>query len=100
MSSHGRRRRWALLGAAAAGTGAGVVIGGSLAPRVYDWETEWTIDAPLADVYAALSGSDNAFWPSMRQAPLMRPERQAQAQEMRRIVQKSRASARLSLNTY
>lgn len=71
MASDGRQRWWALLGGVAAGVGAGVVIGGGLAPRIYDWTTEWNIDAPLADVYAALSGSDNTFWPSMRIARIV-----------------------------
>jgi hypothetical protein len=62
--------RWALAGAAAAGMGVGIVIGGGLAPRLYDWTTEWNVDAPLADVYAVMSHTedDPTLWPSMQVA--------------------------------
>lgn len=70
MASDEQRRWWALAGAAAAGMGVGVVIGGGLAPRLYDWTTEWNVDAPLADVYAVLSHpeDDPTLWPSMQVA--------------------------------
>jgi hypothetical protein len=59
------QRRLALLGAAAAGVGAGIILGGGWAPRIFDWTTEWNIDAPLPDVYALMAGGENSFWPSM-----------------------------------
>ena len=70
MASDGQRRWWALAGAAAAGMGVGIVIGGGLAPRLYDWTTEWNVDAPLADVYAVMSHAedDPTVWPSMQVA--------------------------------
>jgi hypothetical protein len=77
-----RRRWWTLAGVAAAGVGAGIVIGGGVAPRIYDWTTEWNIDAPLADVYAVMSGAENTFWPSMH---IERIERDAQAADGRVI---------------
>jgi len=61
MASDGWRRWWAPLACVAAGAGVGVVIGGGLAPRVYDWTTEWNIDAPLAGVYEAMSRSEDFF---------------------------------------
>lgn len=76
MASEGWRRWWPALVGAAAGMGAGVVIGGGLAPRIYDWTTEWNIDAPLAEVYEAMSRSENSFWPSMRIARIV-PDRRA-----------------------
>jgi hypothetical protein len=68
MAGDERRRWWALAGVAAAGVSVGIVIGGGLAPRLYDWTTEWNVDAPLADVYAVMTRSDNTFWPSMQVA--------------------------------
>lgn len=70
MARDEQRRWWALAGAAAAGMGVGIVIGGGLAPRLYDWTTEWNIDAPLADVYAVMSHAeaDAGWWPSMQVA--------------------------------
>jgi hypothetical protein len=76
MASEGWRRWWPALAGLAAGVGAGVVIGGGLAPRIYDWTTEWNIDAPLEEVYEAMSRSENSFWPSMRIARIV-PDRRA-----------------------
>lgn len=70
------QRRLALLGAATAGVGAGIILGGGWAPRIYDWATEWNIDAPLADVYALMASNDNTFWPSMEIARTV-PDTQA-----------------------
>lgn len=71
------RPRWlAPLGAAVAGVGVGYILGGGLAPCLYDWTTEWNIDAPLVDVYAAMSNSENTFWPSMQVADIT-PDTQA-----------------------
>ncbi len=69
--------RWlATLGVATAGAGVGFILGGGLAPRIFDWTTEWNIDAPLADVYAVMSGGENSFWPSMHIADIT-PDAQA-----------------------
>jgi uncharacterized membrane protein YoaK (UPF0700 family) len=40
---------------AALGFGVGAIIGGGKLVRVYDWETEWNIDAPLSTVYKVLT---------------------------------------------
>jgi hypothetical protein len=57
-----------LLGAGVVGMGVGAVIGGGLLPRLFDWESVWTIDAPLADVYERMSRTDGgqSIWPSMQ----------------------------------
>ena len=73
----GLRRWWGPLGGAVAGAGLGIVIGGGLAPRIYDWTTEWNVDAPLADVYAIMSRSDSDFWPSMEVARVLPDARAA-----------------------
>ncbi|GAC1300083.1 MAG: hypothetical protein NVSMB27_40430 [Ktedonobacteraceae bacterium] len=56
------------LALAALGFGAGAIFGGGKLVRVYDWETEWTIDAPLSTVYQALTTPEeqDKWWPSMR----------------------------------
>jgi uncharacterized protein YndB with AHSA1/START domain len=35
--------------------------------RVYDWETEWNIDAPVSDVYKIMTTPEEQYkwWPSM-----------------------------------
>ena len=95
MASDGRRW-WALVGAVAAGVGAGVVIGGGLAPRVYDWETEWNIDAPLADVYVALSGAENTFWPSMQVARIVHDSKAVDGRAVHYRVKQAASVARFA----
>lgn len=53
---------------AALGFGAGAIFGGGKLVRVYDWQTEWTIDAPLSTVYKVLTTPEeqDKWWPSMR----------------------------------
>ncbi len=53
---------------AALGFGAGAIFGGGKLVRVYDWQTEWTIDAPLSFVYKVLTTPEeqDKWWPSMR----------------------------------
>ena len=53
---------------AAVGFGVGAVFGSGKLVRVYDWETEWTIDAPLSTVYTVLTTPENQhrWWPSMK----------------------------------
>lgn len=53
---------------AALGFGAGAIVGGGKLVRVYDWQTEWTVDAPLAVVYKVLTTPEeqDRWWPSMR----------------------------------
>lgn len=69
----GSRWREALvpLACATAGFAAGAIFGGGKLVRVYDWETEWNVDAPRAEVFRALNApaeqaeqKDN-WWPSM-----------------------------------
>jgi uncharacterized protein YndB with AHSA1/START domain len=52
---------------AALGFGAGIIFGGGKLVRVYDWQFEWALDAPLSQVYQALSnaGAFLKWWPSM-----------------------------------
>ncbi len=56
------------LALAALGFGAGAIFGGGKLVRVYDWETEWTIDAPLPTVYQVLTTPEEQkkWWPSMK----------------------------------
>ena len=63
-----RAKRWlSLLAAGAVGAGIGAIFGGGRLPRMYDWKTEWNIDAPLPEVSRVMSNtSDNkSLWPSM-----------------------------------
>ena len=56
------------LALAALGFGAGAIFGGGKLVWVYDWQTEWTIDAPLSFVYKVLTTPEeqDKWWPSMR----------------------------------
>ena len=56
------------LALATLGLGAGVIFGGGKLVRVYDWQTEWNIDAPLSTVYKVLTAPEeqDKWWPSMR----------------------------------
>lgn len=56
------------LALAALGFGAGAIFGGGKLVRVYDWQTEWMIDAPLSSVYQVLTTpqEQEKWWPSMR----------------------------------
>jgi uncharacterized protein YndB with AHSA1/START domain len=60
-------RRLRQLGLAALGFSAGAVFGSGYLVRVYDWETEWNIDAPLAEVYRVMTTPEEQYrwWPSM-----------------------------------
>lgn len=63
-----RAKGWlSLLAAGAVGAGIGAIYGGGRLPRLYDWETEWNIDAPLPEVYRVMSTHDEGepWWPSM-----------------------------------
>lgn len=96
MVSERWRRWWAPLACVAAGAGVGVVIGGGLAPRVYDWTTEWNIDAPLDVVYEALSRSENSFWPSMQIARIVPDRRAADGQATHYRVKQAASVARFA----
>src|SRR5438477_6843424 len=68
MSRH-KNTHWVRpLALAALGFGAGAIIGGGKMVRVYDWQTEWTIDAPLSTVYRILNtpGEQVKWWRSMQ----------------------------------
>lgn len=66
-----RRNRWggaaAPLVGAAVGFAVGAIVGGGMLPRIYDWTTEWNIDAPRAEVFRILSAPEEQrhWWPSM-----------------------------------
>lgn len=53
--------------AAAAGMVVGAVIGGGRLVRVYDWTTEWAVDASPAEVFALFNRPEeqDRWWPSM-----------------------------------
>ncbi len=53
---------------AALGFGVGAIFGGGKLVRIYDWETEWNVDAPLSTVYKVLTTPEeqDKWWPSMR----------------------------------
>jgi len=56
------------LSLAALGFGVGAIFGGGKLVSVYDWETEWNIDAPLSTVYNLLTTPEeqDKWWPSMQ----------------------------------
>jgi uncharacterized protein YndB with AHSA1/START domain len=56
------------LALAALGFGAGAIFGGGKLVRIFDWQTEWNIDAPLSLVYKALTTPEEQYkwWPSMK----------------------------------
>lgn len=66
-----QRNRWggvaAPLVGAAVGFAVGAIVGGGMLPRIYDWTTEWNIDAPRAEVFRILSAPEEQrhWWPSM-----------------------------------
>jgi uncharacterized protein YndB with AHSA1/START domain len=69
MMSRDKNTNWIRpLALAALGFGAGAIFGGGKLVRVYDWQTEWTIDAPLSLVYKVLTTPEeqDKWWPSMR----------------------------------
>ena len=51
----------------ALGFGTGAVFGGGKMVQVYDWKTEWNIDAPLPMVYKVMTTPEEQYkwWPSM-----------------------------------
>lgn len=56
------------LSLAVLGFGVGAIFGGGKFVRVFDWETEWHIDAPLSTVYKVLNMPEeqDKWWPSMQ----------------------------------
>jgi hypothetical protein len=69
MMSRDKNSNWIRpLALAALGFGAGTIFGGGKLVRVYDWETEWNIDAPLPIVYKVLNMPEEQYkwWPSMK----------------------------------
>lgn len=63
--------RWkrfvAPLAGAVVGFAVGAIVGGGKLVRIYDWTTEWTIDAPRSEVFRVLSTPEEQrhWWPSM-----------------------------------
>src|SRR5205085_3248543 len=51
----------------ALGFGAGAIFGSGRMVRVYDWETEWNLDAPVSEVYTIMTTPEEQYkwWPSM-----------------------------------
>ena len=63
-----RTSQWVrTLATAVVGFGAGTVFGGGGFVRTYDWKMEWHIDAPLPEVYHAMSDPtvQYSWWPSV-----------------------------------
>ncbi|HEX6542838.1 MAG TPA: hypothetical protein VF040_13865 [Ktedonobacterales bacterium] len=66
-----RQNRWssmvAPLASAAVGFAVGAIIGGGRLVRVFDWTTEWNVDAPRSEVFRVLSTPEEQhhWWPSM-----------------------------------
>ena len=48
------------------GFAVGAIFGGGRMVRVYDWDTEWNIDAPLPDVYRIWKRSLKCAWMAER----------------------------------
>lgn len=64
----GARERLArAVGLVAAGFATGALVGGGRLPRVYDWTTEWVIDAPRGEVFEVMNHPEEQakWWPSM-----------------------------------
>jgi uncharacterized protein YndB with AHSA1/START domain len=59
-----------VLVSAVLGFSVGAIFGGGRLVRIYDWETEWMIDAPLPVVYKVLTTPEeqSKWWPSMQVA--------------------------------
>src|SRR5690242_9671267 len=55
------------LAGAAVGFAVGAIVGGGKLVRIFDWTTEWTIDAPRSEVFRVLSTPEEQrhWWPSM-----------------------------------
>lgn len=66
-----RRARWkgavVPLAGAAVGFAVGAIVGGGRLVRVFDWTTEWNVDAPRSEVFRILNSPDEQqrWWPSM-----------------------------------
>jgi uncharacterized protein YndB with AHSA1/START domain len=67
MATRKRTAAATAIAAVSAGFAAGLVIGGARLVRLYDWTTEWTVDASPADVYTLFNRPEeqDRWWPSM-----------------------------------
>ncbi len=73
----------------------GLIIGGSRLVRTYDWDTEWHIDAPLAEVFRVMTTPDEQqyWWPSMAVAQATaRPDGQPGGTVTYRVKQAQRVA--------
>ena len=63
----GWKRAIVPLTGAAIGFAVGAIVGGGKLVRIYDWTTEWNIDAPRAEVARILNTPEEQhhWWPSM-----------------------------------
>lgn len=82
---------------AALGFGVGAIVGGGKLVRVYDWETEWNIDAPLSTVYKVLTTPEeqDKWWPSMQVYRVTPLERIPDGRTIEYRVQQAQSVARL-----
>ena len=61
---------WLIPVGLAVGFFVGALFGGGRMVKVYNWDTEWNIDAPLSDVYRIMTDPrvQQHWWPSMQVA--------------------------------
>lgn len=63
--------RWKMIAAplagAAVGFAVGAIVGGGKLVRIFDWTTEWNVDAPRSEVFRVLNTPEEQhhWWPSM-----------------------------------
>lgn len=81
----------------ALGFGIGAIFGGGKLVRVYDWRTEWNINAPLASVYKVLTTPEeqDKWWPSMKVHRVTPLADILEGREIEYRVQQARSVARL-----
>ncbi len=82
---------------AALGFGVGAIFGGGKLVKVYDWETEWNVDAPLSTVYKVLTTPEvqDKWWPSMKVYRVTQLEGIPEGRTIEYRVQQAQSVARL-----
>ena len=96
--SRDKHKNWpGALALAALGFGVGVIVGGGKLVRVYDWRTEWTVDAPLGVVYKVWTTQEeqDRWWPSMRVERVTPLAGVADGREIEYSVRQAQSVARL-----
>ena len=82
---------------AVVGFSVGAIFGGGRLVRIFDWETEWMIDAPLPLVYKVLTTPEEQgkWWPSMQVAHVTRLGDNPDGSIIQYRVQQAQSVARL-----